>query len=625
MEMLLRAGLSNAVAATLMALIVACLSRPLARRPAIRHGLWVLVLLKLITPPFYEVPIPWPLGWADGSGPSPVFMTGDGPTVVEIVTSGGGPDESSGVGAEFLLRDCDARVDAGALSNSPGPQGAGPVSAVASEVYRWVGVAWLAGTSAVLLLSVRRIRRFHDLLGSARKASWIEQEWIDEWAGRLGLRRGPDLVWVPGCISPMIWCGGFRPRLLLPEELWKRLDTSQRSSLVTHELAHLRRGDHLVRLLELLVTALFWWHPLVWWMRGPLREAEEQCCDAWVVWALPEAVRAYAETLLDTLEFLQKSDRPEPLLASGLGKVPDLRRRLTMIMTGSSLRLTGLSGKLGLLVVAGAMLPAGASWAQKAEEPKRAVVKVLTDDGELAADDLKIALSPVIETVNIVGEDSPGETPTQLETVQVSGSREDVIKKLEALIDDLKSDPKGEASQPRIKALKEVIGTIQKASGGRVIIGIGSDDEKEGGAHIRTVDRMKLDVPAGARSADVEKTRQEIARLKVDLKATMGRLVQAQAKLRELGEDPGEQPVVQWRVAPKKPQVELRIVKKVQDKNVSKPVDVDRKIELRRVETKTESRNPTDAERLLSLEKRLKGLQAEVDRLKQGSGRRGDQ
>ena len=174
----------------------------------------------------------------------------------------------------------------------------------------------------------------------------------------------------------MIWFVGARPRLILPQDLWKRLDARQRSTLIVHELAHLRRGDHLVRFLELLVTALFWWHPLVWWMRVPLREAEEQCCDAWVVWALPDAARAYAETLLDTLEFLQTSGRPEPLLASGLGKVPHLRRRLTMIMTGSSRRSPGLPGRLALLLVAGVMLPVGASWAQKADEPKDARIVV---------------------------------------------------------------------------------------------------------------------------------------------------------------------------------------------------------------------------------------------------------
>ena len=59
-ETLLHAGLSNAVSATFLALLVACLGRFLARRPAVLHCLWLLVLLKLVTPPLYEVPIPWP-------------------------------------------------------------------------------------------------------------------------------------------------------------------------------------------------------------------------------------------------------------------------------------------------------------------------------------------------------------------------------------------------------------------------------------------------------------------------------------------------------------------------------------------------------------------------------------
>ena len=60
METLYRAGLSNALSATFLALLVACLGRVLARRPAVLHCLWLLVLVKLVTPPLYEVSIPWP-------------------------------------------------------------------------------------------------------------------------------------------------------------------------------------------------------------------------------------------------------------------------------------------------------------------------------------------------------------------------------------------------------------------------------------------------------------------------------------------------------------------------------------------------------------------------------------
>ena len=66
MEKLFHAGVSNAVSATFLALLVACVARPLARRPAVLHCLWFLVLLKLVTPPLYEVTIPLPASWAGG-------------------------------------------------------------------------------------------------------------------------------------------------------------------------------------------------------------------------------------------------------------------------------------------------------------------------------------------------------------------------------------------------------------------------------------------------------------------------------------------------------------------------------------------------------------------------------
>jgi hypothetical protein len=135
------------------------------------------------------------------------------------------------------------------------------------------------------------------------------------------------------------------------------LTGGRRAAILAHELAHLRRGDHLVRWLEVVVTAAAWWNPLVWWARRELRECEEQCCDAWVVWALPAARRAYADALVDTVDFLNDARPALPPLASGAGAVRDLRRRITMILRGSVPRrltrlglVTGLA--LGLAAVA---------------------------------------------------------------------------------------------------------------------------------------------------------------------------------------------------------------------------------------------------------------------------------
>src|SRR5207249_981839 len=118
----------------------------------------------------------------------------------------------------------------------------------------------------------------------------------------------------------------------------ERLDATQRATLLAHELAHWYRRDHWVRWLELAVLGLYWWCPLVWWARRELSAAEEDCCDAWVVWLLPGAARAYATALVDTLDFLANAPRVLPLAARAVGQLSILRRRLTMIMRGTTPR-----------------------------------------------------------------------------------------------------------------------------------------------------------------------------------------------------------------------------------------------------------------------------------------------
>jgi hypothetical protein len=162
----------------------------------------------------------------------------------------------------------------------------------------------------------------------------------------------------------MLWAAGRRPRLLLPAALLPRLLPDQRAALLIHELAHYRRRDHWVRLLELIVGALYWWCPLAWWARRELSQAEEECCDAWVVWALPGAARAYATALVDTLDFLANTRPALPLAASGLGRVRHLQRRLTMIMRGRTRPSLTWCGALALLASAGVLLPLLPSRAQ---------------------------------------------------------------------------------------------------------------------------------------------------------------------------------------------------------------------------------------------------------------------
>ena len=182
------------------------------------------------------------------------------------------------------------------------------------------------------------------------------QDEADELARRLGLRRCPDVWLVHGAVSPMVWALGRRPRLLFPAGLLDRLDEAGRAALLAHELAHVRRRDHWVRLLELAATGLYWWLPVLWWARRELHEAEEQCCDAWGVWALGGDGRPYALALLQAAAFVSHARWPLPAGASGgVGQLSHLKRRLEMVMQGKTSRSLSWAG-LGVVCGLGLLL-----------------------------------------------------------------------------------------------------------------------------------------------------------------------------------------------------------------------------------------------------------------------------
>lgn len=163
-----------------------------------------------------------------------------------------------------------------------------------------------------------------------------------EIAHRLGLRYVPEVLMIPVRVPPMVWALSRPLGLLLPDALWSQLTPAQQETILAHELAHLRRRDHWVRWLEAVTLGLYWWNPIAWWARRQIERAEEQCCDAWGVWVLPDFVESYAEALVATTAFLSSSRPLRPLGATGAGaagidRIAELRRRLSMILNDSGI------------------------------------------------------------------------------------------------------------------------------------------------------------------------------------------------------------------------------------------------------------------------------------------------
>ena len=126
----------------------------------------------------------------------------------------------------------------------------------------------------------------------------------------------------------------------------------------------IKARDHWVRWLEFVVIGLYWWHPVVWWARRRLRKAEEQCCDVWVVWAIPERARTYAAALLATVEFVSGAPTAPAIASatSGSGHVSCLKRRLKMIVSAKTPKGLSWAGRIAVLGMAALVLPLAPSW-----------------------------------------------------------------------------------------------------------------------------------------------------------------------------------------------------------------------------------------------------------------------
>ena len=436
---------SNVAAATVLALVVAVLAWKL-RRPALLHCLWILVLLKLVTPPVFRLGVvPEPvrrtatvvetnvaqLGAASGSiARVPALASGLSramslaSSVAGTETPGAAP-ASTGIHASGPPSDSEEPYPSRSvapgekrprlISSSDPPsrseESANPRTPLASKkrprllsltaqpegpagegtAWWWWGLLAVAVGGALVVGGTAAVRviRFQRMLASARPAEASLAARAVRLARKMGLVRGPRVWLVQARVSPLLWAVLGRPRLVLPAPLIERLSGPELDSLIVHELAHVRRRDHWVRWLELVVTALFWWLPLVWLVRRALRSVEEQCCDAWVVWSLPDHAAAYARALLHTVEYLAGERTVVPPAASGVGRVQELERRLTMIMERMPPRAMGLASRMAVAVTAVFLLSFLPTWAQSSPEDEIREVKRKLARVERAMDELR--------------------------------------------------------------------------------------------------------------------------------------------------------------------------------------------------------------------------------------------
>ena len=339
MHPLVEVALVNAVMATILALLVA-VAGWWFRRPALSHVLWLLVLVKLVTPPIWRVPMlerDWlskPLAEFGAAIESSLTDPKPLPDVSELLP--GDPTETQSV----------VRVRPRVLPAAQPNTSRWPRSWILLAL-TWLRsengqrtatsgllAAWGLGTVTWFTVQGWRCLLFQQAMQGGHAAPGEIQEQLTRLAARCGCSQALQVWLMPGALSPMLWSMGRSTRLIFPEALLNRLNLVSRETLLAHELAHFQRGDHWVRFVSLFATGLFWWHPVVWWARHAIEASEEECCDAWVVTRGAAPPRQYAEAILETVDFIAERHWRVPPLGTGLGQLPFLRQRLIWIMRG---------------------------------------------------------------------------------------------------------------------------------------------------------------------------------------------------------------------------------------------------------------------------------------------------
>src|SRR5215510_10089170 len=218
----------------------------------------------------------------------------------------------------------------------------------------WMLLIWLSG---VVFFSLRLVGGW---LYTQRLKSYgtrpLEEGWeqtLRRLCDRLRAPRPARLLESALVKVPMV-IGWLRPVILLPAGVLTGLTPQQLEAIIAHELAHIRRHDYLINLLQAVVETLLFYHPAVWWVSRRIRQEREHCCDDLAVAVCGDAL-TYARALLE-MEQLRAAG-PQLAMAANGGLLMNRIRRLVGAQPKHADRFSGLfAGVIALttLISAGA-------------------------------------------------------------------------------------------------------------------------------------------------------------------------------------------------------------------------------------------------------------------------------
>lgn len=189
---------------------------------------------------------------------------------------------ATGVHELFLA---EAPVELGGVTVTAVAAAASPSAATTSSwrvllgaLLPWLVLAWAIGAGVLGARVYRQWRGLRRMLGAAEQLpEW--QTRARQFADRLGLRRMVPVLASVRVATPTL-VGWVKPVVVLPLAVLARMPPEQIDMVLAHELAHLKRLDHIANLFQVVLETLFFYHPAVHWVSREARNERELCCDA---------------------------------------------------------------------------------------------------------------------------------------------------------------------------------------------------------------------------------------------------------------------------------------------------------------------------------------------------------
>ena len=320
---------------TLLILVVASLSRWLcSQRPHLAHLLWLVVLIKCVTPPLWASP-GGVFCWLQPQLLPETTMTEDvewtsvaWDELLEVDT--GAASNSDRAAAPFAGVFLDESATEELLPREPNNELASTELA-SHRVGKALVVAWVVVSLLVLTgVTIRWLSFWRLVRNSSQRESPELVAALQTLSHQLRIRRRVRLIVTESLVGPAV-VGFFRVTVLIPAVVADRLHGQSIRPILAHELLHIRRGDLWVGLLQTVAQALWWFHPLVWWVGRVTSREAERCCDEEVLGELKCDPASYARALLDVLD-LKNQLKPVPVFP-GVRPVDVTSNRLERIMS----------------------------------------------------------------------------------------------------------------------------------------------------------------------------------------------------------------------------------------------------------------------------------------------------